>query len=357
VAVPKLEVVPQPAPRRASWLIVAIVAGMIVLLLGAGGVFLRVRATTAAQPTYTPVPTVTETLPPTETPTPPPPTSTLTPSPVPTQPNTPVPPRKYTVRPGETLSTIAERFGTTIERLQQFNNLKDTDVIQVGQELLIPASGSTPEPTTTRRPTETFVPGPTPGTVLHVVQTDDTLLGIALKYGVPMNVIQKANDIKDAEMIRVGQQLVIPIGPQATATPGPQVTPTGLPTYPAPVLLSPLNGQAFEGNDEPILLLWASVGLLRQNDYYLVRLEQVEVGAPPTTFRTRATGWRVPVELFPKPDDTRRAFHWQVRVVRVTGTQPDGAPIYSNAGPPSATRTFLWLVARPTPTPTPGPTQ
>lgn len=357
IVAPKIEAVSRPAPRRASWLIVAIVAGLIVLLLGAGGVFLRARATTAAQPTRTPAPTATETLPPTETPTPPPPTETPTPSPAPTQPNTAVPPRKYTVRPGETLSIIAERFGTTVERLQRFNNLKDTDVIQVGQELLIPAAGSTPEPTTTRRPTETFVPGPTPGTVLHVVQTGDTLLGIALKYGVPMNVIQKANDIKDAETIRVGQQLVIPIGPQDTPTPGPQATPTGLPTYPAPVLLSPLNDQAFEGNDEPILLQWASVGLLRQNEYYLVRLEQVEAGAPPTTFRTRATGWHIPVELFPKVEDTHRAFQWQVRVVRVTGTQPDGTPIYSNAGPPSATRTFLWLVARPTPTPTPGPTQ
>jgi len=358
MAVPQLDALSaaEPAPRRTPWLLVAIVAGVIVLLLAGGGIWLRSRAVATPPPTRTPVPTATETPMPTETPTPAPPTNTPTPSLVPTQPNTPVPPTKYTVRAGDTLASIAERFNTTIERIQQFNNLRD-DVIQVGQVLQIPSSGSTPGPTTTPKPTETFVPGPTPGTVLHVVQTGDTLLGISLKYGVSMLLIQNANDIKDAETIRVGQQLVIPIGPALTATPGSLPTPTGLPTYPALVLLSPLNDQAFEGNEEPILLQWASVGILHQNEYYQVRLEQVGAGTLTTIFRTRATGWHVPLDLFPRLDDTRRVFQWQVRVVRETGAQPDGTPIYQDAGFPSVTRAFRWLVAQPTPTPTPGPTQ
>jgi len=349
---------PQPAKRRVSWLLTAIVAGVIVALLAGGGLYLKSHATTTAlQPTSTPAPTVTQTLPPTDTPTPALPTDTPTPSPVPTQPNTPVPPATYTVRAGDTLADIADRYGTTVERIQQFNNLSDADVLQVGQELLIPNSGSTPNPTTTPAPTETFVPGPTPGTVLHVVQSGDTLLGIALKYGVSLTVIQKANDIPDAESIKVGQQLVIPVGPTITPTPGPQATPTGLPTYPAPVLLSPLNNQVFEGDQDPILLQWASVGILRQNEYYFVRLEQVSAGAPPTTFRTLATGWHVPAELYPKADDVNRAFQWQVRVVRQVGERADGTPIYADAGPASLIRAFRWLLAQPTPTPTPGPTQ
>jgi LysM repeat protein len=329
------------------------------LLLAGGGIWLRSRQAVAVVPTNTatPAPTATETLPPTDTPTPAPPTDTPAPSPVPTQANTPVPPTKYTVRSGDTLADIADRYGTTIERIQQFNDMGDSDVIQVGQVLLIPNSGSTPNPTTTPRPTETFVPGPTPGTVLHVVQSGDTLLGISLKYGVSMLIIQKANDIQDAESIQVGQQLVIPIGPTGTPTAGPQPTPTGLPTYPAPILLSPLTDEVFEGNEEPILLRWASVGLLRQNEYYFIRVEQVGAGAPPVTERTLATGWHVPVNLFPKADDTHRTFQWQVRVVRQVGEHADGTPIYADAGPASLIRTFRWLVAQPTPTPTPGPTQ
>ena len=333
--------------------IVVIAAGGIVLLLAVVGLLLRPRAMT---PPPTPSLTFTVTLPPTETPTPRPPTSTPTVTSTPRPTLTPIPPTKYTVRPGDSLGSIATKFNTTIEALQAFNGLGQSDVIQVGQVIQIPAAGATPAPTTTARPTETFVPGPTPGTVLHVVQSGDTLLGISLKYGVPMNIIQKANNIQDPESIRAGQQLVIPIGPTGTATAGPQPTPTGPPKYAAPVLLSPPEGQAFEGNDEPILLQWASVGILRDNESYSVRLEQVEGGAPPTTWRTRATGWHIPVELFPKPTESRRVFQWQVRVVRVTGTRADSSPIYSDAGPASATRSFRWLIAQPTPTPTPGPT-
>jgi LysM repeat protein len=349
---------PEIRPARAfSWRLVMLLIGVIMILLAGGGLYLRSRAPAALRPTQTPLPTVTETSPPTQTHTPPPPTSTPTVTPVPTQPNTPVPPTKYTVRSGDTLSTIADKFNTTVEKIQAFNSLGNSDELQVGQVIQIPASGSTPNPTNTPRPTETFMPGPTPGTVLHVVQSGDTLLGISIKYGVSMSVIQKVNEIQDAESIRVGQQLVIPIGPAFTPTPGPRATPTGLPTYAAPVLLSPPNNQTFEGNEEPILLQWASVGILQGNEYYLVRVEQVSGGVPPKSFYTHTTGYRVPVELFPKADDTRRAFQWQVRVVRATGTREDGSTIYTDAGPASPPRLFRWITAQPTPTPTPGPTQ
>jgi hypothetical protein len=86
-------------------------------------------------------------------------------------------------------------------------------------------------------------------------------------------------------------------------------------------------------------------------------VEQVSGGVPPKTYTTRATGLRVPVEMFPKVDDTRRTFQWQVRVVRETGTRADGTPIYSDAGQASPQRLFRWVTAPPTPTPTPGPSQ
>lgn len=44
----------------------------------------------------------------------------------------------YTVQPGDTLASLAQRFNTTVDLLQAINNLPDRDSLQVGQKLIIP---------------------------------------------------------------------------------------------------------------------------------------------------------------------------------------------------------------------------
>ena len=87
----------------------------------------------------------------------------------------------YTVVRGDTLFSIARRFGTTVDALVELNNLADPSRISAGQVLVISEgapSTATPEPTT-----ET--PTPEPGeTVTYVVQPGDTLGAIALRFGV-----------------------------------------------------------------------------------------------------------------------------------------------------------------------------
>ena len=43
----------------------------------------------------------------------------------------------YTVAGGDVLSGIAPRFGVTVGQIQQWNNIKNPDVISVGQKLTI----------------------------------------------------------------------------------------------------------------------------------------------------------------------------------------------------------------------------
>ena len=43
----------------------------------------------------------------------------------------------YTVAPGDVLSGIGPRFGVTVAQIQQWNNIKNPDVISVGQKLTI----------------------------------------------------------------------------------------------------------------------------------------------------------------------------------------------------------------------------
>ena len=86
-------------------------------------------------PSASQAPTPLPTLEPTPAPTP---TLTPTPSLAATPAPTPIPQRTYVVQAGDTLSVIANRFGTTVAAIQRANNLASADVITVGQVLVIP---------------------------------------------------------------------------------------------------------------------------------------------------------------------------------------------------------------------------
>ncbi len=64
-------------------------------------------------------------------------------------------------------------------------------------------------------PTPTYTPAPTPTPIIYVVQSGDTLLGIAIQYGVTLDALQRANAIADPRFIREGQALIIPTGEDA----------------------------------------------------------------------------------------------------------------------------------------------
>jgi LysM repeat protein len=52
---------------------------------------------------------------------------------------TPTPAGLYIVRDGDTLSGLAERYHTTVQEILVANGLTEPDVLQVGQELIIPS--------------------------------------------------------------------------------------------------------------------------------------------------------------------------------------------------------------------------
>ncbi len=104
--------------------------------------------------------------------------------------------RTITVRAGDALSVLADRFGVTVEELQEWNELED-DRIRVGQELVVT------EDADGRRGT-----GPS-GSPTYVVRAGDTLSDIASRLGVEMEQILDWNEGLEADAIRVGQSLVV----------------------------------------------------------------------------------------------------------------------------------------------------
>lgn len=116
-------------------------------------------------------------------------------TPEPTPEPTPTPETTYTVKSGDTLSVIAQKYDVTVQAIATENNITNINLIYVGQVLVIP--GTTPEPT------------PTPD-VTYTVKSGDTLWAIATNYGVTIQAIAVENDISNVNYIYVGQVLVIP---------------------------------------------------------------------------------------------------------------------------------------------------
>jgi LysM repeat protein len=125
---------------------------------------------------------------------------------------------RHVVAAGETLTSIAFRYGTTAEALVAANGLSNGDWIYVGQVLNVP-DGSSPLPADRGCGSS------------YVVQAGDTLSGIAWQYGVTVNVLMQANGLY-SDFIHQGQRLCMPTGGVAGPEIGPEVGPE---RGPAPV--------------------------------------------------------------------------------------------------------------------------
>ncbi len=154
-----------------------------------------VEVPATATPTLTPTPTSTANT----TPIPPSPTPvTLTPTP-----SVPVPAATYIVAKGDTLYSIARRYGTTVVEIMRVNGLQ-SDLLYVGQVLSIASPSTTGSP---------FGPA---GYVVHTVVRGDTIFSLARRYGTTVEAIVQANRLTGPD-IYVGQILSIPSSSAALA--------------------------------------------------------------------------------------------------------------------------------------------
>ncbi len=95
--------------------------------------------------------------------------------------------------------------------------------------------------------------------------------------------------------------------------------------------------------DAVIVLNWVSVGILAEDEWYVLRLRyEAEVAAQPPSVWTKTTSWRVPADIYPSPDVEPRLLRWDVAVMRQTGTGPDGTAEGVDISPVSDTRGFYW---------------
>ena len=92
----------------------------------------------------------------------------------------------YVVRPGDTLWSISQNYGVSVEAIKNMNGLMD-NIIFIDQVLQIPKNNSN---------------------TIYTVSYGDTLWGIAQKYGVTVDRLKEINNL-NSNIIYVGQKLQI----------------------------------------------------------------------------------------------------------------------------------------------------
>ena len=123
----------------------------------------------------------------------------------------------HVVGPGENLYRIALRYGTTVQVLAQLNGISNHDRVVAGQTLRIP--GSFTVPATAYQSTQ--------ATTTHTVQPGETLAAIALRYDVTPWALVQTNNIANPSLIYPGQVLILPGGSGAASAPAPTSTSGG----------------------------------------------------------------------------------------------------------------------------------
>lgn len=101
----------------------------------------------------------------------------------------------YTVQKGDSLWSIANKLGVSVNDLRSLNNLT-TDTLQIGQQLKIPGTTETPTP----------IP---PSNTTYTVQRGDSLWEIANRFGTTVDELKRINNLT-SNTLQIGQVLKLP---------------------------------------------------------------------------------------------------------------------------------------------------
>src|SRR3990172_13061417 len=126
--------------------------------------------------------------------------------------------RQYRVGKGDTLTSLARKYGLSVAALAAANGLSADAELRAGASLAIPPAGA---------PATAAAPSASPAPVRYRVSSGDTLTSIAQQFGVSVAALRSWNSLS-SNAIQVGQQLTVnSAGAPAGTAAGPRTASTG----------------------------------------------------------------------------------------------------------------------------------
>jgi len=104
------------------------------------------------------------------------------------------------VQNGDSVSSISQKFGISLDQLAAANGLNDPNTLAIGQTLRIPGSGSGTGRTS----------GTAATTKSYTIQPGDTLFGIAQNSGISVDSLISMNQITNPNLVQPGNTIQIP---------------------------------------------------------------------------------------------------------------------------------------------------
>ncbi|MGI6373929.1 MAG: peptidoglycan DD-metalloendopeptidase family protein [Patescibacteria group bacterium] len=158
----------------------------------------------------------------------------------------------YTIKPGDTISSIAQSFGLTVNTILWANDLSATSLLKIGRELTIPAQSG----------------------LLYTVKSGDTLAKIAKTYDLEIDKIVAANSLGNT--LTIGKELILP-GARKISAPVVASAPS-TPSYTgASVIKDLINPSTAKTSSNK--LVWP-VGCTRISQYFSVSHPGLDVACP-----------------------------------------------------------------------------
>jgi len=151
-----------------------------------------------------------------------------------------VPGTEHMVASGDNFWTIGRKYGVSHKKIEQANPDVIPTRLKIGQKIIIPATQ--PEPVSA--PAEV----PVGGGFMYIVKSGDTLGHIALRHKVDVADIKTVNNM-DSDLIRIGQQIKLPVSEIPATVPSSGST---LPSIPEPLPTSSSGPSLDPGTGLPV---------------------------------------------------------------------------------------------------------